>query len=151
MNISSLLARRKALQQQARLSNFAHAYARLADFNARIVRARLRGEVHLEQAEPDEERYLATLTALEGNQSVIEEHFTDRDLLDFVDAVAFATGETRIDLCFELREIEDRFLRPLRARLESEGVVIDQLSAEIQNYGISRPLELQNKDEEDQS
>ncbi len=125
MKLSSLLAQRQTLQQQARLANLAFAYERLATFVERIELARLRGEVLLQQAEPTEERYWATLTALEGNQSVIEEYFTDQDLMDFVDAVACATGENDIDLKFRLEEAGSRFLRPLRERLERVGIAID--------------------------
>lgn len=125
MKISFLLAQRRLLQEQARLSNLAYALARLAEFCARIQRAQLCGQVHLLQAEPNAERFGNSLTALEGNQSVIEEHFAERDVDDFVDAVAYATGEPVVDLVFDLREVEERYLKPLRERLERVGVDID--------------------------
>lgn len=132
MKYSFLLAHRLFLQQQARLSHLAYAYERLSDFSARIARARLGGPVHLQQPEPEEERYQASLTALRGSQSAIEEHFTDRDLLDFVDAVGVATGDSEVDLQFELSEVEKRFLLPLRARLESAGVLMDASEADME-------------------
>jgi hypothetical protein len=125
MKISFLLTQRRLLQEQARLSNLAYALTRLTEFSQRMERAHLRGRVHLLQAEPDEGRYDDTLVALEGNQSVLEEHFVDRDVTDFVDAVAYATGEPVVDELFDLREMEERFLRPLRERLEKRGVDID--------------------------
>lgn len=125
MNILFLLSQRRLLQEQAILSNLAYALTRLNEFWTRIERARLRGQVHLLQAEPNEERYENVLLALEGNQSVLDEHFLDRDINDFVDAVAYATGDTVVDQVFDLSEVEQRFLRPLRERLEKRGVDID--------------------------
>ena len=125
MKISFLLAQRRALQEQARLSNLAFALERMSDYIGRIERAQLRGRVHLLQAEPAEERYENSLTALQGQQSVLEEHFTDRDIDDFVDAVAFATNERFVDQIFDLRDVEPRFLTPLRRRLEDQGIDID--------------------------
>ena len=125
MKLSNLLAQRRALLQQARLANLAFAHQRLSDFARRIVRARLAGEVRLQQATPDAERYWASLTALQGSQSVIEEHFTDDDIMDLADVIAFATGETDVDFTFRVEELSDRFLAPLREQLVRAGVVID--------------------------
>lgn len=139
MKISFLLTQRDVIQQQAKLSSLAYAYERLTDFTTRIARARLRGQVHLRQADPNEEHYQTSLSALEGNQSVIEEYFTDRDLLDFVDAVGYATNEAMVDVIFDLREVEGRFLSPLRTRLEKSGVVIDLTAAQPKNLSETRP------------
>lgn len=125
MKLSNLLARRRTLLQQARLANLAFAHQRLSDFACRIARARLGGEVRLKQAAPDAERYWASLTALQGSQSVIEEHFTDDDIMDLADVIAFATGETDVDFTFRVEELSDRFLAPLRGRLMRAGVVFD--------------------------
>lgn len=125
MKISFLLSQRRFLQEQARLSNLAYALARLTEFWERIDRAQLRGRVHLLQAEPSEDRFDNMLLALDGNQSVLEEHFVDRDVDDFVDAVAYATGEPVVNQSFDLSEVEERFLRPLRERLQKRGVDID--------------------------
>jgi hypothetical protein len=92
---------------------------------ARAARARLVGKVNLKPADPDEDRYWATLTALEGSQSRIEEHFTEEDLTDVSDAIAFATGRETFDLLFNLEDFSDIFLGPLRAALEQAGVTID--------------------------
>jgi hypothetical protein len=79
----------------------------------------------LKSASPEHERYCATLTALETSQSVIEEHFTDEDILELADVLAFLTGNAAADETFRLEEVAEKFLVPLRAELESEGVAID--------------------------
>lgn len=132
MKLSSLLAQRRALQQQAHLANLGFAYQRLAVLAARIARARLRGGIRLQQAAPATGRYWASLTALEGRQSVIEEYFADEDLMDFADAIAYATGESEIDLVFRLEELPERFLAPLRARLEQAGVAVEAAESPLE-------------------
>jgi hypothetical protein len=127
--LSTLLARRQALLRQARLASLAFAYTTLHDFARRIARAQLSGSVTLRHAAPHADRYWATLTALDGNQSVIEEHFTDEDLMDLADVLGFATGNDAVEISFRLEELADTFLVPLRAELESEGIVIDQTDA----------------------
>ena len=126
MKLSSLLAQRQALLRHARLANLAFAYLRLSDFATRIARARLGGEVRLQQASPDAERFWATLLALQGNQSVIEEHFTDEDVMELADVIAYATGRNDVDLTFRLEELADRFLAPLRGELARAGVALDR-------------------------
>ncbi|HEX2854860.1 MAG TPA: hypothetical protein VHO24_16625 [Opitutaceae bacterium] len=125
MKLSTLLTQRERLLQQSRLASLAFAYARLADFSARIARARLTGEVALRHAAPEMERYCASLTALEGRQSVIEEHFTDEDLMDLADVVGFLFGEREVERTFRLEEMAGTFLAPLRHELERSGVNID--------------------------
>lgn len=133
MKLSSLLAQRRALLQQARLANLAFAFERLSEFNRRIIRARLGGDVRLQQAAPGADRYWASLTALQGSQSVIEEHFTDDDLMDLADVLAYATGENDLDLTFRVEELGDRFLAPLRGRLEQAGIAIDRSEFPVEN------------------
>ena len=125
MKLSLLLTLRPALLRQAHLAGLAFAYWKLRDFATRIARAQLRGEVHLQQAEAEAGRYWASLTALEGSQSVIEEHFTDEDIMDLADLVAFVTGESHLDLTFRIEQLAERFVTPLRLQLELAGVVID--------------------------
>lgn len=132
MKLSLLLTLRPALLRQARLANLAFAYWKLSDFAGRIARARLRGEINLKQATPDAGRYWASLTALEGNQSVIEEHFSDEDLMDFADAIALTTGESNLDLTFRIEQLPERFLAPLRLKLEQGGVFIDHDSHPVE-------------------
>ena len=90
--LSTLLSRRPTLLRQARLANLAYAYATLQGFQQRITRARLSGQVSLRFAAPQSDRYWPQLVALENSQSVIEEHFTDDDLMELADVLALVTG-----------------------------------------------------------
>jgi hypothetical protein len=131
MKLSSLLNQRLSILQQAQLANLAFAYVRLDDFSTRIARARLGGEVRLRHPTAETEQYSALLTALEGSQSVIDEHFTEEDIVDLADVIAFLTGDGELDLTFRLEDLADRFLQPLRARLKREGVVFDGINPAI--------------------
>jgi hypothetical protein len=129
MKLSSLLAQRQALLNQARLANLAYAYQTLSEFAARAGRAGLRGAVTLKSAAPELERYCATLAAQEANQSIVEEHFTDDDLMALADVVAFATGhrsEDALEVHFRIDDIPEAFLLPIRADLEKLGVTLDE-------------------------
>jgi hypothetical protein len=125
MKLSLLLAQRDALLRHARVANLAFAYAKLSDFAARITRARLHGAVQLRQPMPDAGPGWLPLVALEGNPSVFEEHFTEEDLTDFADALAFVAGESPLDVTFRIEELADRFVTPLRRQLEQAGVDLD--------------------------
>ena len=125
MKISQLLATHHALLQHARLANLAQAYVALRRLAARVQRARLRGLVNLRQPDAAEGRFWASLTALEGNQSVLEEHFRDEELMEFADAVAFARGITGLDILFRLEAMTAEFVEPLEAALTQAGVVLD--------------------------
>jgi hypothetical protein len=125
LKISKLLSQRDAMLRQAHLANLAFAYTKLADFAARIERARLRGIVSLKRSPPTGDRVGAALAALSGNQSVIEEHFTDEDVGDLADVIAFITGEGDVDLTFSLEDLGGNFLGPLRRELEQQGVALD--------------------------
>jgi hypothetical protein len=127
--LSILLAERERLLRQARLANLAFTYQSLSSFAERIARAQLRGAVMLKPVAPHEERYCATLTALEGSQSIIEEHFTDEDLVELTDAIGFTTGHNGVEITFRLEELAEVFLAPLRAELERKGVAIDAPAA----------------------
>jgi hypothetical protein len=132
MKLSLILAQRSALLQQVRLANLAFAYAKLSEIAARIDRARLRGSINLRQVGPDAEFGGLPLTALEGNQSVFEEHFTDEELTDFADAIAFITGVGRLDLTFRVEETADNFVAPLRHELEQAGLIFDYAAQAIE-------------------
>lgn len=123
--LNQLLDAREALQRQAGLANLAFAYETLREFAVRIARAGLKGEVNLKSADADADRYWATLTALQGNQSMIEEHFTEEDLTDFADAISFATGHDDFEATFAIEDFPQAFLAPLRSALEQAGVVMD--------------------------
>jgi len=128
--LSTLLSRRRDLLRQARLANLAFAFVTLQKFSLRVTRAQLDGRVTLAHAAPQAERYWASLTALEMNQSVIEEHFTDEDVMELADVVSFTTGNEALDITFDLEDLEELFLRPLREELDREGVIIDQPTAD---------------------
>ena len=130
--LSTLLTRRATLLQQARMANVAFAFATLQKFAERIARAQLSGRVRLTHAEPRAERYWVALIALELSQAVIEEHFTDRDLMEMADVIAFATGTDALDITFELQDFDGQFLKPLREELEREGIVIDRPTADAE-------------------
>lgn len=125
MTLSSILIQRQTLLRQVRLANLAFAYDTLTRFAERIARARLRGRVCVKQAAPDAEQYWATLEALDGSQSVIEEHFTDEDIIDLADVISYLSGQESLDLVFPLEELGERFLAPLRAELEQAGVALE--------------------------
>ena len=125
MKFNELLDGRENLQRQAALANLAFAYETLREFAERIARAQLKGEVTLKSADPDADRYWATLTANRGPQSVIEEHFTEEDLTDFADAISFSTGHDDFEATFSIEDFPQAFLAPLRAALENAGVVMD--------------------------
>jgi len=127
--LTSLLAHRAALIKQARLANLAYAYETLGRFEKRIARARLRGSVTVRHAAPEEERYWASLTANEGAQSVLEEHFSDEDVMELADLLTFLSCSDALEVTFSLEELSERFLTPLRAELEREGIAIDPVNA----------------------
>ncbi|HEY4247412.1 MAG TPA: hypothetical protein VGM64_11180 [Lacunisphaera sp.] len=126
MKLSALLNQRRVLLQQAQLANLAFAYDRLSGFAARIERGGLSGEVRLQHPALEGDRYWSSLTALEGNQSVIEEHFTDEDITDLADIVAFSSGKFELDITFRMEELGGRFLHPLRLHLKRAGVDFDE-------------------------
>lgn len=128
MSLSQLLSHRLELLRQVRLVHLAHAYQTLRDFSARVERARLRGEVELKPVNPGEEVFCVTLTALDFNQSLVEEHFSDDDLLLLADVLGFITGEPTRELTFRLDRLED-FLAPVRAELSAAGVTLDDSQA----------------------
>lgn len=125
MNLSKLLRSRQALLRQAQLANLAYAYQTLQRLATRIAAANLRGLVRLRPADPDDECYWASLVALEGNQSLIEEHFADRELIDLCEAIEFATDSAFDELEFRIETLAERFVTPLRETLEQEGIVFD--------------------------
>jgi hypothetical protein len=125
MTITQLLTAHHALLQQARLAGLARAYVTLRRFAERVRCARLRGLVNLRQPDAAVGRLWATLTALEGSQSVLEEHFREEELMEFADAVAFVRGLVDLDLTFRLEEMSDEFVVPLEATLRRAGVTLD--------------------------
>lgn len=125
MKLEHILSQRTALLQQVHLANLSFSYAKLAEFGARVKRAGLRGLVTLRQAQPDAEHYVPSLTLVEGNQSVIEEHFADEEIADLADVVGYLANQPNLDLTFQLDEFGEKFVVPLRRELERIGVRID--------------------------
>ncbi len=125
IKLSQLFKERQWLLSRASLANSAYAYALLSEFAARIARADLRGAVALRSPSPESDVFWATLVALEGHQSQIEEHFTDEDLMDLADAIGYVTGEKEVTITFRIEDFAETFLAPLRAALEQAGVVMD--------------------------
>jgi len=125
MKISKLLATHHAILEQARLANLAQAYLTLRRLAERVRRARLHGLVQLRQPDIDEERFWASLTALEGSQSVLEEHFSDEELMEFADAVAFVRGTNALDVTFRIEQVDVLFVEPVEAELRRCGVEFD--------------------------
>ena len=130
--LSTLLTHRAALLRQARLANVAFAYDTLLAFSRRVARARLSGRVLVRSAAPDTDHYLATLTALEGNQSVLDEHFTEDDVMGLTDVLAFTTGSASVEITCRLEELGEQFLPALRAELEQGGVEIDRARSPLE-------------------
>ncbi len=125
MKLSHLISRREALLRQTHLANMAFAYQQLETLVARLDQSKLRGLVCLEPRDPAADRYWPVLAALEGNQSVIEEHFTDGHVADLADVLAFNTGCDDAVMSFRLEEIGEKFLVPLRGELLKAGVQLD--------------------------
>ena len=123
MKFHQLLQQRDALLQHARLANLAFAHHRLAEFGARIARARLHGDVTLSLGDPADDRPWPVLLSTETNPSVIEEHFTDADIAELADILTFLhddAGATEFN--FRLEELETRYLPGLRRELAEAGV-----------------------------
>ena len=125
MKISKLIATHHAIINQARLANLAQAYFTLRRCAERVQRARLSGLVNLRQPNAGDGRLWATLAALEGNQSVLDEHLCDEDVMEFADAVAFVRGTSNLNLSFRLETVMTEFVIPLETQLDLEGVELD--------------------------
>jgi hypothetical protein len=129
MNFLHLLHRRDALLRQTRLANLAYAYQRLGSFATRIARARLHGKAQLSLADPAAEHLWPTLAAEEGNQSVLEEHFTDEDIAELADLVSFLRDDAHtMEFTFRLESFATCFLDPLRDELARAGIAVDSAS-----------------------
>lgn len=138
MRLSKLLATRQSIIRHANLANLAFSYQTLKRLADRAASARLRGRVQLRQADAAEELYWATLTALEGNQSVIEEHFDDEDIMDLADAIAYAIAGEFASIEFDLAAMTEKFVTPLRYALDQAGIAID---LDEENADLKQPSE----------
>ena len=105
----------------------AYAYSTLSSFEKVIRRGRLTGLVRLQQPDQQEARYLSSLTALEGSQAVLDEHFSEEDVSAMADAIAFASpGIGGLDVTFFLQHLESEYISPLAAALERAGVGLER-------------------------
>lgn len=125
MKLSQLILQREALLRQARLSNLAYVYSQLSELVDRIDRSRLRGLVSLQPADSAVDRPWPVLTALEGSQSVIEEHFTDENIVDLASLIAFLAGGNVAEITFQLEDMAAQFLAPIKRELEKAGVDLE--------------------------
>ncbi len=125
MKLSQLLLQRDVLLRQTLLANQAQAYVQLEALTTRLARAQLSGAVCLEPADPTAGEYWPTLTALEGSQAVIEEHFADSHIAELADLIAFLTGRPDEETTFRLEDMAVIFLAPLRDKLQRAGVEFD--------------------------
>jgi hypothetical protein len=128
MNFSKLLSSRHSLLRQAHLANLAHSYFTISRLGDRVTNARLTGRVRLRPTSVGEDVVPASLTALSGNQSVIEEHFSDEDVLQLVDSIEFAIESSFTEIDFELDELATTYAPPLREALGCAGVILDEPS-----------------------
>jgi hypothetical protein len=132
MKIHHLLQQRSSLRRRTRLADVAFVFNELGKFAARIARGQLRGRVTLDPADPDAQRAWPALVAEEGNQSVLEEHFLDQDLLDLYDLLRFATGtEHPAAFTFAIEELGGQFRAALRQELEQGGVELPPHESEL--------------------
>jgi hypothetical protein len=124
MNLQQLLHHRTALLRQARMANIAFAYQRLGEFAARVARARLHGLVRLRPGDPAGEQPWPALTALDGRQAVLDEHFLDEEIVELMDILGFLGEEPDVDgLTFRLEELGGRQLSELRRELQQAGII----------------------------
>lgn len=125
MKLSALLASRPTILRQAALAHTAAAWLTLQHMSARVAAAGLRGTVYLRQGDPEaDEAPWATLTSDEIRPSVLEEHFTEDDLVELAEALAYATDTNHADLVFPIEALS-AFATPLLRTLEKAGVTLD--------------------------
>lgn len=124
MNFSKLLSSRQSILRQAHLANLAFSYFTISRLADRAAKAGLSQRVRLRATSVGEETIPASLTALTGSQSVIEEHFSDEDVLQLADSMEFALEGPFVEVEFTLDDFVS-YAIPLRAALERNGVALD--------------------------
>lgn len=125
MKLSALLASRPTILRQAALAHTAAAWLTLHRMSARIAQAGLAGVVRLRQDDPaSDETPWATLTSDEIRPSVLQEHFTEDDLIELADALAYATDASHADLEFPIEAL-GAYADPLLRTLQKAGVTVD--------------------------
>ncbi len=126
MNISDLLKNRQEILRQAHLANLAFSYTTLQSIAERVSNARLKGRVRLKPADDGEDATPASLTALEGSQAVIDEHFIDEEIHQLADSIAFAIETPFDEIEFPIEHLAEKFAAVLRAELAECGIVCDE-------------------------
>jgi hypothetical protein len=124
MNLSKILSARPSLMREARLANLAFAYATLVVFARRMRTLGIQGTITLQPAVPEQGFYVPVLHAERCNRSVLEEHFTDEDLLELVDVLAFVApiqGPAR----FRMESFDELFLAPVARELHLHGIDVE--------------------------
>ena len=137
MKISKLIATHDSIIAQARLANLAQAYVIIQRCAERVQRARLSGLVNVRQPDAAEGRLWASLTALEGHQSVLEEHFCEEELMEFADVLAFVRQTSNLNLTFRLEALSVEFVAPLEAELHRAGVTLDLDAVRLSDHPVN--------------
>lgn len=112
----------------------AYAYATLNRLLLVIRRGQLSGLVRLQQPDEKEERYWATLSALSGSQAVLDEHFSEDDVAEMADAVAFASPGRGLDVTFALDRLETEYIAPLFIALERAEVAVERAGIKFERH-----------------
>lgn len=125
MNLHQLLQQREALLRSARLANLAFAFTRLSDYADRAARAGLHGPVTLHAADAEADRFCPALVAHWANQSVVDEHFLDEDVIELEEILMFLEDEGwPVDFTFEFDALSQSYLPALRRELAKAGVML---------------------------
>ena len=115
MKFDDLLNHHKELLQAARIAHLAYAYHQVGTFAGRIASTGLRGEVVLLGPDPKEKRPLAILHAVGFNQSVIEEHFLQDEIIELHAVLAYVhEAKAIIEMRFRLEDFGAVYLPALR-------------------------------------
>lgn len=126
MKLSALLASRSTILRQATLAHTAAAWLVLQNASTRITAAGLHGIVRVQQSDPDsDETPWAALTSSEIRSSVLAEHFTEDDVIELAEALAFATDTACADVEFCIEVLRETYAEPLLRNLKKSGVTLD--------------------------
>jgi hypothetical protein len=68
---------------------------------------------------------------------VLEEHFSDEDVMELADLLTFLNCSDALEVTFSLEELSERFLTPLRAELEREGIALDPVDSRRGRHAIA--------------
>lgn len=126
MKLSALLASRSTIIRQAALAHTASAWLTLSRAADRVDAARLRGAVRIRVTDdPEDDAPWASFTSDDIRTSVLEEHFSDEDLQELAEAIAFAADSREIDETFRIEILRETYAEPLLRELKKSGVTLD--------------------------